>query len=119
MATGKVTPNFYEVVKIMLMGGASVKECADFMKTSPHTVYDIKNTDCFDDYKQKMATYSLKRKKPEKPETPEAVVTDDKKPGGTMSANYQINRIYELLKAQNELLTLISNKLAYIVESLS
>lgn len=118
----KVTPNFYEVCKLMLKGGASVKEVSEYMKISANVVYDIKNADSYDDYKQKIAEYAIRRRKAQKPEDdkrPEAPVADDKKPGGTLSSNYQINRIYELMKSQNELLTLISNKLAYIVESLS
>ena len=40
-------------------------------------------------------------------------------PGGTVSANYQMNRVCELLKEQNETLKLISNKLAFIVDELT
>ncbi|MBO5959317.1 MAG: hypothetical protein J6Q65_04260, partial [Lentisphaeria bacterium] len=57
-----------------------------------------------------------KPKEQEKPqEKPEPILTDLRMQGGTISANYQINRMYELLKKQTETLTLISNKLAFIV----
>ena len=50
---------------------------------------------------------------------PEATETALKQPGGTLSAGYQINRIVELLKAQNETLTILSNKVAFIVDELT
>lgn len=116
----RITQNRYNAIKILLNGGASVAEAAAYMEVSSRTVYNIKNTQDYDEYCLSTEEKKLEqRARQAKQKEPEKVVTDDKQKGGTMSANYQINRIYEQLKCQNELLTAISNKLAFIVESLA
>ena len=117
----KMTKSKYNAVKLILKGGASVKEAAQYMQITDVTVYKIRNTETWEEYQNIVAEKGIKRR--EKVADINAngkpIVTDDKQKGGTMSANYQINRIYEALKAQCDLLTLISNKLAYIVEELT
>lgn len=124
----KVTQKVWECVKLLFENGATYNEAADFMKLSIATVNTIKASDSYEEYKHmaivRSAKWSSKQKKAKeqakqetKPE--ETVLTDDKQKGGTISANYQVSRIYELLKKQNETLTLISNKLAFIVDELT
>lgn len=116
----KITRNQYNATKILLNGGASVAEAAEYMGVSIRTVYNIRSTQDYDEFCLSTEEKKLEqRARQAKQKEPEKVVTDDKQKGGTLSANYQINRIYEQLKAQNELLTIISNKLAFIVESLA
>lgn len=128
----KVTSKIYDCVKLLFENGATYKEAADFFHLSLATVNTIKASDSFEEYKHMAMMRGSKWKaankkkqvetaKPEvKPEAkPETVLTDDKQKGGTISANYQVSRIYELLKQQNETLTMISNKLAFIVDELT
>ena len=56
-------------------------------------------------------------KEPEIKEEPKPEPKAEPKPVNICS-NYQMNRIIELLKSQNELLALLSNKLAFIVDEL-
>lgn len=123
----KVTQNVWQCVKLLFENGATYQEAADFMKLSIATVNTIKASDSYEEYKHmaivRSAKWSAKQKKAKQEikqeETPETVLTDDRQKGGTISANYQVSRIYELLKQQNETLTLISNKLAFIVDELT
>ena len=119
----RITESKYNTVKILLRGGASIKEAAEYMSISEVTVYTIKNAETYTEYENIVAAKRYSRKKnveaakPEQPETP--VISDDKQKGGTLSANYQINRIYEVLKHLDETMTLVSNKLGYIVDELT
>ena len=101
------------------------------MGVSLATIGRIKQAANYEEYKSLtgtamyLATQKNKKQKEEKPEpitqapAPAPVVEDLKLPGGTMSASYQLNRIYELQKKQVETLILISNKLAFIVDELT
>lgn len=124
MKNVKVTQSVFNCIKMLLAGGASHKECAEYMNLSTITVGRIKRAETFEDYKQSVIMAKLHSGKPvsvpvpestpepeeEKPEKPKTVDA-----GGT----YQMNRLIELMKEQNELLKAISNKMAFIVEQLS
>ena len=111
----------FDAVKLMLESGSEPREIANFMKISVMTVNRIAKSQDFTEYRNIVAYLTIngrnsKKKEPEKKEPEkEPIITDMKMPGGTISANYQINRMYEMMKKQVELLTLISNKLAFIV----
>lgn len=123
----KITESKFSVIKILLNGGASVKEAAKYMGVSDVTVYAIKNAETFVEYKNIAAEKAIARKREieknkaqkEQPKAETPVVTDDRQKGGTISANYQINRIYEVLKRLDETMTLVSNKLGFIVDELT
>lgn len=124
MKNVKVTQSVFNCIKTLLAGGASHKECADYMQLSVITVGRINRAETYEDYKQSVIMAKLHSGKPvsvpvpeqtpepeqEKPEKPKAVDT---------SGTYQMNRLIELMKEQNELLKAISNKMAFIVEQLS
>jgi hypothetical protein len=112
----KLTESKYNAIKTLLKGGASQQEAAEYMQVSGNTVWWINKSEDYKDYIQAQEIRLLQKKRKEA--EPEKSVTDDKQKGGTISANYQINRIYELLKTQNETMKLISNKLAFIVDEL-
>ena len=112
----RLTENQFSAIKTLLKGGASQAEAAQYMKVSPNTAFWVNKAETFEEYTNMMAERHLSRKQAHKPEP---ALQDDKQKGGTLSANYQMNRVIELLKAQNDLLTQISNKLAFIVEQLS
>lgn len=120
----KMTESKYRAVKILLKGGASVKESAEFMELSTGTVYLINNTENFADYTQaraerdmnrkKAAAIKAKEKEQEKKEEPAAQVIEHRQTV-TVQATWQMTQ--EMQKT-NELLKQISNKLAYIVDEL-
>lgn len=118
----KVTESTFRHAKLLLKAGETQKGVAEYLDLSRGTVGIIDRSETLDEYRNNIAAlYSGSRgktvkKEPEK--EPEIKVEDLKLPGGTMSGNYQLNRIFEQLKAMNETMTLISNKLAFIVEDL-
>ena len=117
MGKPKVTEGIFNAVKLLTNGGASVDEIAEYLSISPATVSRIRSSQNMDEYKNAaIAAYMNYRHKTKKPEPP--AVEETPKVSG-MSGNYQMNRVIELLKAQNETLTLISNKLAFIVDELT
>lgn len=118
-----INGRMFDAVKLMIECGSEPREVADFMKISLTTVNRIIKAQDFSEYRNMVAYLAInaeksRKKKPAQPEPgtkTDPILTDMKQPGGTISANYQINRMYDLLKKQVEMLTLISNKLAFIV----
>ena len=120
----RITENIYNAVKLILRGGAKTKEAAEAMGISVNTVHRIGKANSYDEYVNMAymngsARYreQEKKEKEERQEKPQAEPL--KQQGGTLSAGYQMNRIYELLKQQNEILTMLSNKVAFIVDELT
>jgi len=124
----KTTEKMFTAIKILLNGGATQKEAAEYMKCSTYTTWLVAKCETYDEYlqfiaekaaqsrkRQMMAVHAKEAEK--KQETP--VITDDKQKGGTMSANYQINRMYDVLKQMSETMTIMSNKLTFVVDELT
>lgn len=117
----KVTPQIFDSVKLLTKCGSSSAEIANYLRISVATVRNINRVDSYADFRNECAKRALEAKrKNEHPEPkPEPVVIPDlKQTGGTISGAYQMNRMYELMKQQTELLAGISRKLAFIVEEL-
>lgn len=120
----KITKEIYTAVKFMLKGNASTRETAESLGISINSVNRIRNSEAYNEYIEN-ARYggSARYRKDVKNKLKEAEtakpVEDLKQPGGTLSGNYQINRIFEQQKQTNDLLKLISDKLAYIVQQLT
>jgi hypothetical protein len=122
----KVTETMFNAVKLMLRGGATLKECSEYMGISTGTVQVIKVSETFEEYKNNMFLRSRKskgkwpEKKPEEkekapaPEQPAQVV--EHRQTVTIQATHFM---MEELRKTNELLTLISNKLAFVVDELT
>lgn len=120
----KITKEIYTAVKFMLKGIASASEIAACLGISTNSVNRIRNAETFDEYVENAryggsARYRAEAKNQQKEAETVKPVEDLKQPGGTLSGNYQINRIFEQQKQTNELLKLISDKLAYIVQQLT
>lgn len=120
----RITENIYNAVKLILRGGAKMTEAAEAMGISVNSVHRINKANSYNEYVNMAymngsARYreQEKKEKEEQQETPQAETL--KLPGGQLSSGYQLNRIYEALKEQNELLKLLSNKVAYIVDELT
>lgn len=120
----KITKEIYTAVKFMLKGNASASETAASLGISTNSVNRIRNSETFDEYVENTrlggsARYRADVKNQLKEAETAKPVEDLKQPGGTLSGNYQINRIFEQQKQTNDLLKLISDKLAYIVQQLT
>lgn len=130
-----ITIRIYDAAKVLLETGASYKEVSDFMKISVSTVSRIANSKDYDEYRNNVNAYyfmqkkkaqekAAKEKQPEKKAEPKLeaqaapIVQDIKLQGGTLSASYQFNRLYDVLKSMDETMKVISNKLAAIVDEL-
>jgi len=141
----KVTESKFKAVKILLASGSTHKECAESMGLSVCTVGVIKRSETYEEYKNiTYMTSGYYRKKmmkeaeaiKEAEEEPvEEVVSDAPASSETKQeeiglpaqvVEYRQNvtiqathYMMEELRKTNELLTLISNKLAFIVEELT
>ena len=109
MAQRKVDKNTFEAVKAMTTGGSSVADCQRFTGLAHATISRIRSAESFEQY---IATPVHKEKKkvevhPQTAEHRQTVV---------VQASH-----YMLIEQQktNELLTAISNKLAFIVDELT
>lgn len=112
----RITEKTFLAVKNILKGGASVSQTAEIMDVSTQTVYRIRVSESYGEYVNNQRRNGAARyKKPDE----ESPTKELKLTGGTLSESYQMNRIYEQQKQTNELLKLISDKLAYIVQQLS
>ena len=123
----KITINVYNCVKTLNQCGSATAEIAEYLKVNPETVRRILRSDDFDDYKAQLTAVRLayearKKVKTEPAPKPEpATQADVKKP--TVMIPYAIEGLIreqnKLITDQNELLKLISKKLAWIVEQLA
>lgn len=140
MAKMKVTKGIFDAVKTLTKGGASIDECAKYMGISSATVSRIRQAENFEEFQQarRLAAIAAKKreqekkareKQPEKPAEnhdpvskpaeqpaqPVPQVIEHRQTVTVQATHYMM----EEMKKQTELLKLISNKLAFIVEQLA
>lgn len=124
-----MTESKFKAVKILLKGGASIKEAAEYMQLSTNTVYLVNSSDDWEEYQTIRAERDSRRKmaikaKEKKQEEPEPEVKPETKPEEQKVMNPTVIKVeathymMEELKKTNELLTAISAKLAAIVTDL-
>lgn len=125
----KVTKSVFNAVKTLLKGGASVKEVMEYMGLSDYTVYTIRAAETHEEYENILAekrlaakqAYAAKKKPQTAPATPsaqqQAPVTQVVEHRQTVMVQATWAMTQEMQKT-NELLKLISNKLAFIVDEL-
>ena len=127
----KLTETKYKAIKLLLKGGATVKEVMEYLQISEPVVYGVRNTENYAEYINARAERELKRKqiaamkakeaekkeaKPEaKPEVKEVVQQMIEPKSVQITATHYMQ---EEMRKTNELLKLISNKLAFIVDEL-
>ena len=114
----RITENIYNAVKLILKGGAKTTEAAEAMGISVNSVHRIRKAESYADYVN-FAYMNGSNRYRKAQEEPKEEKEELKQPGGTLSSAYQMNRIYEALKEQTELLKLLSNKVAFIVDELT
>ena len=114
----KITESMYNAIKILLKGGAKCKEAAEYMNVTLGSVYKVNNTENYEEFLQINAEKTAKRmaaiKAKNPPQSTPITLPQHKPISGDDS--YQL---VQLMKKQSELLTLISNKLAFIVDELT
>lgn len=128
----KVTESTFNAVKIMLNGGATAVEIAEYLKLGTTTIFRMKSAQSWEEYKQVLAAIAVNtRKKEQEKKIPvqeqKEPVKDEQpvkaeqtvKSEQPLATNYQINRMVEEMKLMNEHLKLISNKIAFIVDQLA
>ena len=131
--TTKITESIYKAIKMLLKSGATHPECAEYMNVSLTSVGRVARSEDYEDYKnginayyygKKMAAKKAEEAKKEEeakkaeekklpPQSSPIVLPQHKPINGEDS--YQLVR---LMKEQNELLKIISNKMAFIVDEL-
>lgn len=120
---GKVTPQIFNTVKTLLNSSVPVSQICDMLKLSSGVVYWIKGSDDLQAYKRKVLEQKARSnekkqwkeaKKEELPPEPAPQVVEHRQTVTIQATNYMM----EEMRKTNELLTVISNKLAYIVEDL-
>lgn len=109
MARAKVTKDVFDLVKLLLNGGATAAKVAELTHVSTWTVYHIRQAKDLDDY------FAISHREPKQEEHKPAEIVE--KPA--VSGSWTLERIFDEAKKQTALLTAISDKLAYIVVELT
>ena len=110
----------YAIVKGLIAAGYKREQISRTIGISTTTISKINITETYEEYRER-TEMGWPTKKAEKKAEPEKMPEEkqEEKPAETRPdpamGGYQMNRIIELLKEQNEMIKLISNKLAYIV----
>ena len=123
-----VTEEIFGMVKALVAGGARNVDIIKYTGLSDLTIGRIRHAEDIEGYKRVVA--ESKRKVKEKKAKEAAKKAEEKKEYAKPVAEdtmvqvaqvstYQVNRLIEKVAEQNELLRLISAKMAYIVEQLT
>ena len=136
----KMTESKFKAVKILLNGGATYKEASEYMQVAESTVYRIKCAESWEDFLNGNAARVLAAKEAKKKANKETAAKVAAKVGAVpasqlpqpeakqetvkvvheQSVTIQATHyMIEELRRTNELLTLISNKLAFVVDQLT
>ena len=139
----KVTPGIFDAVKILLQSNENISEVAKFMKMSWDTVKTIREAGSYEEYKnlmylkssayrKKMAAIKAKEEKKQKAEevakevgaVPAAKMIPEEPPKQIVEYRQNVtvqatHYMMEELKKIVELLTVLNNKIGFIVDELT
>lgn len=109
----------FGTIKKLLGAGMTRQEITDITGVNRMNISIVKQSRDLEEYKA-IVNEKTRKVKEAKETSPggEPIAEDLKLPGGKLSGAYTTNRIITLLEKNNELLTLLSEKLAFIVEQL-
>ena len=121
----KITPGIFSAAKLLIGNGANNTEVSKYLKVSMDVVAMFRKAETYEEYQALMYQYSQEMRKRQaaikaKEQTKEEPAKAECKPD-------EINRVVTVqlshyvmqeLQKQNELLTGISNKLAFIIDEL-
>jgi transposase-like protein len=128
----KLTESKFKAIKILLQGGATYEETAEYMQVGTSCVYKVKCAESWQDYLQANAARAIADKKKRAKEAAEKVgavpaatlAKEEEKPVEVVKEVRQsvtiqaTHYMMQEMQRTNELLAQISAKLAYIVEDL-
>ncbi len=117
----KITPGIFNAIKRLQADGATVKECVDYFDISDSTIRRVFYAETFEEYKNETAVRSasmkaIRAKEQQNVQPAQQEVIHKHEQSVTVIANHYM---MEELKEHTRLLTLISNKLAFIVDELT
>lgn len=128
----KLTEGKFKAIKILLAGGATYEEAAEYMQVGTSCVYKVRTAETWQDYLQANAARAIADKQKRAKEAaakvgavpattlakeepkPVEVVKEVRQTVTIQATHYMM----EEMKRTNELLTCISAKLAFIVDEL-
>jgi DNA-binding MurR/RpiR family transcriptional regulator len=129
-----ITERMFKAVKMLVAGGATIEEAAEYMQISKTTVSRVKAAENFDDYRQMLAAMAAEYREREArkqqktmaaqaPQTVEEPKTESKAQPQVIEHRQTVQVVathymMEELKAQTELLKLIASKLTCIIDDL-
>ena len=130
----RITESKYKAVKTLLKGGASIREVTEYLQISEPVVRGIKKSETYEEYvnvrtarelerkqiaaikaKEKDAKTATETKSEERKETAPAQIVEHKQTITIQATHYMMQE----MQKTNELLTVLSNKLAFIVDELT
>lgn len=115
----KIDSGKFKAIKILLNGGATTKEAAEFMQVSCATISYIRNAETYEEYKNTVAARSTaKRKAAQKPQETKQQTAAPQVVNPTIIRVEATHYMMQEMQKTNELLTLISNKLGAIIDDL-
>lgn len=120
----KVNEKLFKAVKAMTASGSSIEDIAEVAKIAPATVSRIRKALDLEDYYDDMATVARRnyeRRKARREQTTcvvQEVQVEKHSINPTVVRVEATHYMMEEMRKTNELLTLISNKLAFIVDEL-
>ena len=112
----KITTGLYDAIKRLQKDGASYREVCEYFDISSSTVALMFKSETFEEYKNMIQTKKLRAIK--------AKEAEEQKEAQQQTVHHQVtvqatHYMQEELRKQTELLTSISNKLAFIVDELT
>ena len=125
----RITQNIYNAVKLIMKGGSDVKEAADVMGISVNSVRRINKSESYSEYVNLAYMNGAMRYKTPKQEEPPQAVEPVPQAETETAEGQQIPRkqtiivqttwqMTQEMRRTNELLELLNNKLAFIVDEL-
>ena len=129
--------NAFNCVKILLKSGATYEEVTNMTGLSTQSIWRIKKAETFEEFQhnRQAAAIGAKAKQRMEKEAEAMMAAQIKKQEAVqeqederkekpiqppvMQNSYQMNRLIEIIKEQNEILKIMSNKIAFIVDELT
>jgi len=126
----KMDKNLFWAIKTMLKGGATIQETAEYFQISKASVSRAKASETLEEYRSIIAAMNARNRTKKAPETDKTATETAPAPAAEEKPvqvvehrqTVQIQATHFMMQEQrktNELLELISRKLAFIVEQLS
>lgn len=113
MAEQKITPEVFDEIKIMLKYGMTQREVGKRVGVCENTIYFVNRAENYTEYQKYRHDRQIKKEKREGPDEGKVI---EHKYNVTIQATHYME---QQQKRTNELLEIISNKLAFIVDELT